>query len=77
MSLPEIKEAIANKQLICPKCKGPIQKWEKYAETIDAIRDGFNIQQIDSLGYRVTLICGNDKCDWTERTEYPMEYMAD
>lgn len=77
MSLPEIKKAIADQKLICPKCKSPIQKWEKYAETIDAVRDGFNVQEIDSLGFRVTLICGNGACEWSERTEYPMEFMAD
>lgn len=74
MSQQAIKEAINNKKLICPKCKKPIQKYEKYAETIDAVRDGFNVQEIDSLGFRVTLVCGNEGCSWSERTEYPFEY---
>lgn len=74
MSQQAIKEAINNKKLKCPKCKESIQKYEKYAETIDAVRDGFNVQEIDSLGFRVTLICGNGSCAWTERTEYPFEY---
>lgn len=76
MSLQAIKNAIADKKLICPECKKPILKYEKYAETIDAVRDGFNIQDIESRGYRVTLICGNSGCDWKERTEYPMNYLA-
>ena len=70
MSLEIIKEAIANKRIACPKCKQPVQKYEKYSETIDAVRDGFNVQEIDSHGSRVTLICGADGCDWKERTEY-------
>lgn len=77
MSLKAITDAIESEQLICPKCKGPIKKYDKYAQTIDAVRDGFNVQDIDSHGERVTLICGNDGCDWKERTEYPMEYSAD
>ncbi|MBX9688121.1 MAG: hypothetical protein K2X27_15545 [Candidatus Obscuribacterales bacterium] len=77
MSLQAIKDAIANEKLICPKCKGAIKGWEKYAETIDAVRDGFNIQEIDSNGERVTLICGNEGCAWKERTEYPLEFSKD
>lgn len=70
MSLQEFKTALEGKKLICPKCKKPISKFEKYAETIDAVRDGFNIQEIDSHGARVTLICANDGCAWKERTDY-------
>lgn len=77
MPLQEIKDAIASKKMICPSCKMPIQQYEKYAETIDAVRDGFNVQEIDSRGERVTLICGNAGCDWKERTEYPMEFVLD
>ncbi|MDX2104802.1 MAG: hypothetical protein SFY67_00235 [Candidatus Melainabacteria bacterium] len=77
MSLSRIQEAVANKKMICPKCKQPVQKFEKYAETIDAVRDGFNIQEIDSHSSRVTLICNNDGCDWKERTEYWDNYIDD
>jgi hypothetical protein len=77
MSLQAIKDAIASKKMICPKCKGSITSYEKYAETIDAVRDGFNVQQIDSNGERVTLICGNEGCSWKERTEYPMSFLVD
>ncbi|MCA0315416.1 MAG: hypothetical protein LCH63_16485 [Candidatus Melainabacteria bacterium] len=77
MSLSRIKEAVANKKMICQKCKRPVQKFEKYAETIDAVRDGFNIQEIESHATRVTLICNNDGCDWKERTEYWDNYIVD
>lgn len=78
MSLePKIKEAIANKKMICPTCKKPIQKYDKYAETIDSVREGFNIDTVDSYGVRVTLICANEGCAWKERTEYPMEYVVE
>jgi hypothetical protein len=75
MSLQIIKDAIANKKMTCPECKKPIQKFDKFAETIDAVRDGFNVLEIDSNASRVTLICGNDPCQWKERTEYWHEYI--
>ncbi len=75
MSLQEFKQAIVDKKVICPKCKKPVLKFDKYAETIDAVRDGFNIQEIDSHGARVTLICANEGCDWKERTEYWIEFV--
>lgn len=75
MSEQVIKDAIANKKMICPECKKPIQKYEKYAETIDSVRDGFNILEVDSMGSRVTLECSNGDCSWQERTEYWEEYI--
>jgi hypothetical protein len=77
MSLQVIKDAIANKKMLCPKCKSPIQKFDKYAETIDAVRDGFNMIDIDSRSSRVTLTCGNGDCPWHERTEYWSQYIED
>lgn len=77
MSLQEFKSAIENKKLLCPKCKKPILKFDKYAETIDAVRDGFNIQEIDSFGARVTLLCANEGCTWKERTEYWENFLED
>lgn len=77
MTLQIIKDAIANKKITCPKCQQPVQKFDKFAETIDAVRDGFNVQEIDSMGSRVTLICGNGDCDWKERTEYWKELIND
>ena len=77
MSLQVIKEAIANKKMRCPQCKGPIQKFDKYAETIDAVRDGFGDTKIDSRASRVTLTCGNGDCSWHERTEYWEQYIEE
>jgi hypothetical protein len=77
MSLQIIKEAIANQKMLCPKCKNPIQKFEKFAETIDSVWDGFGDSRIESRGSRVTLICGNAKCPWSERTEYWSQYLED
>lgn len=72
-----IKEAIANKKMLCPNCNQPIQKWEKFAETIDSVRDGFNIQEINSYGSRVTLTCLNGDCTWKERVENWMDLIVD
>jgi hypothetical protein len=77
MSLKVIKEAVAGKKMVCPKCKKPIQKFDKYAETIDAVREGLGFTDIDSRGSRVTLTCGNEGCDWTERTEFWTQYIID
>jgi len=75
MSLQIIKDAIKNQKMICPECKKPIQKFDKFAETIDAVRDGFNVLEVDSRASRVTLTCGNAPCDWSERTEYWKDYI--
>ena len=77
MSLKVIKDAVANKKMLCPQCKKPIQKFEKFAETIDAVREGLGFTDIDSRGSRVTLKCGNDPCEWTERTEFWSQYITD
>ena len=77
MSLQKIKDAIASKKMMCPQCNKPIQHFDKYAETIDAVRDGFNVVEVDSLSSRVTLTCGNDPCDWKERTEYWKDLIAE
>ena len=77
MSEQVIQKAIENKKMLCPECEKPIQKYEKYAETIDSVRDGFNILEIDSMGARVTLTCGNGDCDWQERTEYWENYISE
>lgn len=61
----------------CPQCKKPIQKQEKYAETIDAVRLGFTDSEIDSRASRVTLTCGNEGCNWKERTEFWESYIED
>ena len=75
MSEKKIREAIENKKMLCPDCNKPIQKYSRYSETIDAVRDGFNIVEIDSNSSRVTLTCGNDGCEWEDRTEYWAEFI--
>jgi len=77
MSEKAVREAISEGKLICPECKKPIQKYEKYADTIDSVRDGFNIVEIDSRASRVTLVCQNAPCAWKERTEYWESFQAD
>lgn len=77
MSEQVIKDAIESKKMKCPKCEKPIQKYEKYAETIDSVRDGFNVLEIDSMGSRVTLQCGNGDCSYKERTEFWEGYIDD
>jgi hypothetical protein len=77
MSLQIIKDAISQKKMLCPECKKPIQKFDKYAETIDAVREGLGFTDIDSRGSRVTLTCGNDNCAWQERTEYWADYIKE
>jgi hypothetical protein len=77
MSQQAIKDAIANKKILCPTCKSPIKTFDKYAETIDAVRDGLGFTDIDSRGCRVTLICGNGDCPWKERTEFWDQHLVD
>lgn len=77
MLLQVIKDAISQKKMICPECKKPIQKYDKFAETIDAVWDGFGDSRVDSRGSRITLICGNDKCNWQERTEFWAQYIEE
>lgn len=77
MTLQTIKDAISNKKMLCPKCRSPIQKYDKFAETIDAVWDGFGDSRVDSRGSRVTLTCGNGTCPWTERTEFWIQYIED
>lgn len=65
-----IQDAIKDQKMQCPECSKPLLKYENFAATVDAVRDGFNVQEIDSSASRVTLICGNGDCKWKERTEY-------
>jgi len=77
MSLQSIKDAISQKKMLCPECKSPIQKYDKYAETVDSVWDGFGDSRIESRGSRVTLICGNGQCPWQERTEFWSQYIEE
>lgn len=78
MSQAVIKKAIADKKMICPSCKKPISKYEKYVDMIASAYDGpgSGLNDDEPSGQsKVTLICGNDGCDWKERTEYWSNYM--
>jgi hypothetical protein len=77
MSLQTIKDAISNKKMHCPQCKQPVKQFEKFVETTEQIWDGAGDSDRGqgSKGSKVTLICGNDSCDWRERTEYWHNYI--
>lgn len=77
MSEEILKKAIAGKKMRCPKCAQPVQQYDKFVDAIQNIWDGFGDSRIDVSGSKVTLICGNDKCDWRERTEYWLNYVED
>jgi len=76
MSLEVINQAICDQKMLCPQCKQPIQKYEKFAETVDSVWDGFGDSRVESRGSRVTLICGNGSCHWQERTEFWSQYVS-
>jgi hypothetical protein len=75
MSLQRIKAAIADSKLICPSCQKPVQKFEKYIETLSSVWDGPGDSNLETSGSKVTLICGN--CEWKERTEFWSNYIED
>jgi hypothetical protein len=78
MSLDVIKKSIADKKMTCPSCHKPITKWEKYVDMIGSAYDGPGSGLNDdepSGSSKVTLICGNDACEWKERTEYWRNYL--
>ena len=77
MSLQVIKQAIADKKMLCPSCKQPVKQFEKFVEMTDSVWDGAGDSALATQGSKVTLICGNDKCDWKERTEYWKNYIED
>lgn len=75
MSLDILITAIEEKKMACPSCKKPIQKYEKFVEMAQSVWDGAGDSGMGVAGSKVTLICGNDKCDWRERTEYWKNYI--
>ena len=77
MSLEKIKKAMVDKQLRCPTCQQPILQYEKYVDSVDSVWDGAGDTQIEFAGCKVTLVCGNDKCQWRERTEYWQNFLLD
>jgi hypothetical protein len=77
MSQERVKKAIADKKMICPECKKPVQKYEKYQDLVGQVWDGAGDSFGSPAGSKVTLTCGNDGCEWKERTEYWENYIAD
>lgn len=77
MSVKVIEQAIKDKKMICPECKGAVQKYEKYVEMTASVWDGAGDSNLETAGSKVTLICANGDCDWEERTEYWENYITD
>ena len=77
MSLQTIKQAIADKKMLCPECKKPVKEFEKFVEMTASIWDGAGDSNLETKGCKVTLVCGNPGCDWKERTEYWTEFLSD
>ena len=78
MSLDKFKKIIAEEKLVCPKCNKAVKKFDKYVDRMGAVWDGAGDSLTETTGSSlVTLICGNDACAWTERTEYWDEYLKD
>lgn len=73
--LDDFKEAIKAEKVICPKCGKPVKKFEKFVEKIASVWDGFGDSRLETEGSRVTLICNNAGCPWTERTDYWSNYV--
>ena len=77
MPLEKFKKLLANKQLLCPQCKAPIQRFEKFTELASSVWDGAGDTEVETAGSKVTLICGNENCPWKERTEYWSTYLKE
>jgi hypothetical protein len=70
VSEAEIKQAIKNKTMHCPQCEKPITDYDKYTLMTVDVWDGPGDSRLGTGGDKVTLICGNEGCNWKERTEY-------
>ena len=75
MSLTTIKNGIEKGKFICPDCKKPMKKFDKYVEMTESVWDGAGDSGLETAGSKVTLTCGNENCDWSERTEYWRNYL--
>lgn len=77
MSLQVIKQAIADKKMHCPECGKPVSKFEKFVEMLESAYDGpgSGLDVEGGAASKVTLICGNEGCNWKERTEYWANYI--
>ena len=75
MSLKVIQQSIDNKKMRCPQCSKAVKQFEKYTDMVGTVWDGAGDSHSDTSGSKVTLICGNEGCDWRERTEYWANYI--
>jgi hypothetical protein len=79
MSLQEVKTAIKEEKLHCPTCHKPVKQFDKFVEMLESAYDGpgssLEAPAGSTVPSKVTLICGNDKCEWRERTEYWRDYI--
>jgi len=75
LSLQVIKAAIQKKKFLCPECKRPITRFDKFVEMAASVWTGAGDTEVETAGSKVTLICGNDSCSWQERTEYWENYL--
>jgi len=75
MSLNQIQQAITNQKMKCPTCGKAIKQFEKFVAMTESVWDGAGDSNLNTAGSKVTLICGNDKCDWRERTEFWDSYI--
>lgn len=75
MSLQEIRTAIKDQKMLCPTCKNPVTKYEKYVDMVASVWDGAGDSLHETAGSKVTLICGNKECQWQERTEFWAQYI--
>ncbi|MBI1270570.1 hypothetical protein GC174_09070 [bacterium] len=75
MSESRLKEAIASKKMICPECQKPVEKYEKFVETVASVWDGAGDSGVEHEGSKATIICGH--CGWKERTEFWDSYIEE
>ncbi|MBZ0188923.1 MAG: hypothetical protein K8F91_21950 [Candidatus Obscuribacterales bacterium] len=72
MSEEKLKKAIGDKKLRCPKCKAPVERYEKFLELCASVWDGAGDSGVETEGSKATLVCA---CGWSERTEYWESYI--
>ena len=77
MSLEVLKAAINNNKVICPKCSKAVQKYDKFIEMVESVWDGAGDTGLSHKGSKVTLICANEGCSWSERTEFWESYIEE
>ncbi|MBX9695079.1 MAG: hypothetical protein K2Z81_22025 [Cyanobacteria bacterium] len=77
MSRTRLEKAINDGTLLCPTCEKPVKRFDKFVELTESIWDGAGDSKHETAGSKVTLICGNEGCDWQDRTEYWEDLIED